>query len=95
MKTKVLLLTFFALFNVTFLSGCDFISNNVDVCSLINCDQLGIVDYQGISNADQIPNGPNYDLDPLCTYPGMCGPNYWYPNATSNPTDVTPATGAQ
>jgi hypothetical protein len=76
--------------NMAFLVGCsvtDYLTNNLDVCSLINCDQLGIVDYTGTANPIDV--SPDYDSDPLCTVPGLCGSNYWYPNATSTATDTT------
>jgi|WetSurMetagenome_2_1015567.scaffolds.fasta_scaffold202551_2 hypothetical protein len=64
-----------------FLTGCDavgIIKNNVDMCTLINCAQLGIVDIAGPHNP-LVPSEPNYSLDPTCTLPGMCGPSIYYP----------------
>jgi len=73
------------------LTGCSvlhFIQNNGDLCSLINCTQLGLVDVSGPSN-DLVPTQPNYSKDPTCTLPGLCGANYWYPFATSDPQETT------
>ncbi len=67
--------------SVALTTGCtasELIKNNVDICSLINCSQLGIVDIAGPRNT-LVPNGPDYDHDPTCTLPGMCGPSIYYP----------------
>jgi hypothetical protein len=91
MKKTFIFVSLISLVGLVVLTGCSplsFITNNADLCSIINCSQLGLVDYQGPHN-DLVPENPNYDLDPTCTLPGMCGPNYWYPYATSNSTTGT------
>lgn len=70
------------------LTGCDtlnIIKNNADLCTLINCSAVGIVDFAGPHNP-LVPNQPDYDLDPTCTLPGYCGPNFWYPFSTATTT---------
>lgn len=59
-------------------SGVDVISNNADLCLIINCPSVGIVDIAGPANP-LVPTKPDYDKDPTCTLPGMCGPSIWYP----------------
>jgi hypothetical protein len=71
-----------------FLTGCDavgIIKNNVDMCSVINCAQWGIVDIAGPHNP-LVPSEPDYSLDPTCTLPGMCGPSIYYPYSTATTT---------
>jgi len=61
--------------------GCtslELIKNYGDICSIINCSALGIVDVAGPRNP-LVPSTPDYSLDPTCTLPGMCGTNPWYP----------------
>ena len=67
-----------------FLSGCtamDILKNNADLCSLINCASVGIVDIAGPHNP-LVPSQPDYSRDPSCSLPGMCGPSIWYPFST-------------
>jgi hypothetical protein len=71
-----------------FLTGCDalnIIKNNVSLCTVIDCASVGIVDIAGPHNP-LVPNQPNYDLDPTCTLPGMCGPSIYYPYSTATTT---------
>jgi hypothetical protein len=68
------------------LIGCDALQtlgNYIPPCSIINCEQLGQVDYAQPRNL-LIPDWPDYDKDPTCTIPGFCGPNIFYPNSTGS-----------
>ena len=82
--------TFFCMLIITglilgFLTGCDaidFVLNNVELCSVINCAAAGYVDVTGPPNP-LAPTSPDYDTDPTCTLPGMCGPSPYYPFSTT------------
>jgi hypothetical protein len=68
------------------LVGCDaleILGNNLSICTLVNCEELGIVDITGPNNT-LIETEPNYNLDPTCTIPGLCGANPWYPYSTAD-----------
>jgi hypothetical protein len=70
------------------LTGCDalnIIKNNADLCTLINCASVGIVDFAGPHNP-LVPSRPDYSKDPTCTLPGFCGANFWYPFSTATTT---------
>lgn len=66
---------------LTFVVGCntwDIISDQMSICSIVNCDQLGLTDIAGPKNL-LVPDWPDYDSDPLCVIPGFCGGSIWYP----------------
>jgi hypothetical protein len=93
MKKGFLLMSVLVGLTFVFLTGCDtvdFVLKNAELCSIINCDQVGIVDITGPNNP-LVPNQPDYDKDPTCTLPGLCGPNPWYPYSTA-PDAGEPAT---
>jgi hypothetical protein len=76
-------------------AGCDaleVLSNNVSICTLVNCDELGIVDIAGPHNS-LVPDSPDYSKDPTCTLPGFCGANPWYPYSTAETVEPTPVGG--
>jgi hypothetical protein len=84
-----LILSLFALAIVIGITGCtavDIIKNNVDMCSVISCESLGIIDLAGERNV-LIPD--KYGDDPFCTIPGMCGPNIFYPYSQAPDTQGT------
>jgi len=66
------------------LVGCDLVSmvlNQIPLCSVVNCEQLGLIDVAGQKNL-LLPDGPDYSDDPTCTLPGYCGPSPWYPQSS-------------
>lgn len=52
--------------------------NQIQPCSLLNCDSLGLVDIAGQQNL-LIPDWPDYAKDPTCIIPGFCESNIFYP----------------
>ena len=69
---------------LTMTSGCslDAIFSLIDPGTILNLASLGQVDLAGQQNWF-LPDGPDYDKDPTCTLPGMCGPNIYYPTSTA------------
>jgi len=84
--TLALLVVGFSCFLMTGCTASELIKNNVDICTLLDCGSLGIVDIAGQRNT-LVPNGPDYDKDPTCTLPGMCGPSIYYPNSSGSTED--------
>ncbi len=68
------------------LGGLQWAAGQIEPCSLLDCEALGIPDITGRRNPI-LPDYPDWSDDPTCVIPGYCGPIPFYPGSIGTPED--------